>query len=130
MVTTGGPVFLLVIAVPAVLLMAAGGVLVGVALRPAAGACWVLVGADVMLPGAPSRRFPSGRRPQRSGEAAVERRELLHVVLPRVHLERQGERAQPERPGRSPSTAAALTAACFCRLSGDGWDLWIWGGGV
>lgn len=92
MVTTGAPVFMLVIAVPAVLLlMAAGPGLVAVALIPAAEGRWVLVGGVVMLPGAHARRFPTCGQPLRRGEAAVE---LLHVVLPHVHLEKKGKRRE------------------------------------
>lgn len=92
MVTTGAPVFMLVIAVPAVLLlMAAGPGFVGVALIPAAEGCWVLVGGVIMLPGAHARRFPTCRQPLRRAETAVE---LLHVVLPHVHLEKKGKKRE------------------------------------
>ena len=89
MVTTGGPVFVLVIAVPAVRL-AAGPGLVGVALAPAAEGRRVLVGGAVMLPGARSPTFPTSGRPLLRGEAAV--RLLLQVVLPHVHLEEEGKK--------------------------------------
>lgn len=55
MVTAAGPVFMLVVAVPAVLLVAAGRGLLGVALVPAPQGGWVLVGGVVMLPGARAR---------------------------------------------------------------------------
>lgn len=94
MVTAGGPVFMLVIAVPAVLLMTAGTWFISIALISATILLGrrVLVGGVTVLPGAHSDRFPTCRLPLLGEEAAVYHLEMLHLELPHhVRLERKGK---------------------------------------
>lgn len=117
----------LVIAVPAVLLMTAGTRFFGVALTPAGAVLLgrgVLVGGVIVLPGARSDRFSTCQLPVLRGEAAVQLLELLRLELPHhAHLETEGEEIQQDPFRCSSATTKDLTAAFFCRLSGDEWDL-------